>query len=100
MKIKFVTAPKGRDYKVGQVVEFKGKVEETYALKFLSRGWAEPFDEAAAKAAEKASRDEQAEKDKQEADAKLDAEAKAKVLADAEAKSKVDDDAKKAGGNK
>lgn len=40
MRIRFTEAPEGRDYKVGQVVEFKGPVEETYARKFIQRGWA------------------------------------------------------------
>lgn len=47
MKIRFLTEPKGRDYKKGQVVEFKSSVELTYARKFIARGWAEEIDEAA-----------------------------------------------------
>lgn len=40
MKVKFIEAPKGRHYKVGEVVEFHGAVAETYARKFIHRGWA------------------------------------------------------------
>lgn len=47
MKVRFKEAPKGRDFKVGQVVEFKGAVDETYARKYIARGWAEEVDEAA-----------------------------------------------------
>lgn len=59
MKIRFTTAPKGRDYKVDQVVDFKGKIEEGYARKYIDRGWAVEIDEAAerrdrARAAEQA----------------------------------------------
>ena len=48
MKIEFVQAPKGRDFKVGDVVDFKGQVEEDYAQKYIQRGWARPVDDAAA----------------------------------------------------
>lgn len=45
MKIKFVQKPIGRpEYNIGDVVEFNGPVEESYARKFLARGWAEPAD--------------------------------------------------------
>lgn len=47
MKIRFNCAPKGRDYKAGEVVEFKGRIEETYARKYIARGWAAEVDEAA-----------------------------------------------------
>ncbi len=40
MRIRFIEVPIGRDYKVGQVVEFNGAVEQTYARKFITRGWA------------------------------------------------------------
>lgn len=40
MRIRFIEVPTGRDYKVGQEAEFKGFVEESYARKFISRGWA------------------------------------------------------------
>lgn len=41
MKIKFVQRPSGgRDYEVGEEVEFAGRVEEGYAQKFIDRGWA------------------------------------------------------------
>ena len=45
MKIEFVQASKGRDFKVGDVVEFEGKVEEGYARKYIQRGWAKPADD-------------------------------------------------------
>lgn len=47
MKIRFIVAPKGRDYKIDQVAEFKGKIEEGYARKYVARGWAVEIDEAA-----------------------------------------------------
>lgn len=78
MKIKFIQAPKGRDYKVGETVDFKGPVEQTYAMKFIQRGWAEPVDEAAIKASEKAAREAQ---EKIEGEARAAADAKAKVEA-------------------
>lgn len=53
MKIEFTQAPKGRDYKVGDVVDFDGSVEETYARKFIARGWAKPVDSAAKQAKDK-----------------------------------------------
>lgn len=40
MRIRFTEQPPGRDYKVGAEVEFRGFVEESYARKFISRGWA------------------------------------------------------------
>ena len=40
MKLKFVEAPKGRHYKVGEVVDFTGPVAEGYARKYMDRGWA------------------------------------------------------------
>ena len=83
MKIKFIVAPKGRNYKVGEVVDFKGAVEETYAMKYISREWAEPYDESAIKAADKAARDAQAKVD---ADAKTDADARAKAESEAKVK--------------
>ncbi len=50
MKIEFVQTAKGRDFKVGDIVEFKGMVEEGYAQKYIARGWARLVDAAAAKA--------------------------------------------------
>lgn len=48
MKIRFIANPPARpEYKKGDVVEFNGPVEESYAKKFLARGWAEPADKAA-----------------------------------------------------
>lgn len=85
MKIKFIEAPKGRDFKKGDVVDFKGKVDETYALKYIARGWAEPVDEAAVRAADKA---EKEEKERADAEAKARAESGAKTNADAEARAK------------
>lgn len=41
MKIKFVATAKGRDWKVGEVRDFKGANEESYARKYIDRGWAE-----------------------------------------------------------
>ena len=84
MKIEFIEAPKGRDYKAGDIVEFKGRVDEGYALKYISRGWAKPYDESAIKAAEKAAREEEARL-KAEADAKARDDAAARAKADAEA---------------
>ncbi len=43
MKIKFNVAPKARDYKVGDVVEFNGPIPEGYARKYINRGWAEEY---------------------------------------------------------
>lgn len=78
MKIKFIAKPLGRpEYKVGDEVEFTGRVEEGYAQKYVGRGWAEDIspkvstaeveateaDDAAAKAKEEADR-LQAEADK------------------------------------
>lgn len=55
MKIKFIEAPKGRDYKVGDIVEFKGLISEGYAQKYINRGWAiEVADEKPSKKAEPA----------------------------------------------
>lgn len=79
MKIKFTEAPKGRAYKAGDIVEFKGKIDEGYALKYISRGWAEPYDDSAEKAAAKMKAEE-------ESRAKADAEQKAKDEADAKAR--------------
>ena len=45
MKIKFTEAPKGREYKAGDVVEFKGPIPEGYARKYINRGWAEEYTE-------------------------------------------------------
>ncbi len=43
MKIKFTEAPKGRDHKIGDVVEFNGPIPEGYARKYIARGWAEEY---------------------------------------------------------
>ncbi len=43
MKIKFTEAPNGREFKVGDVVEFKGSIPEGYARKYINRGWAEEY---------------------------------------------------------
>jgi hypothetical protein len=41
MKVKFIESPNGRkEYEVGDVVEFVGFVEETYARKYIDREWA------------------------------------------------------------
>ncbi len=45
MKIKFTAVPSARDYKVGDVVEFKGHIDVGYALKYINRGWAEEYEE-------------------------------------------------------
>ena len=45
MKIKFTAVPPARDYKVGDVVEFKGHIDIGYALKYINRGWAEEYEE-------------------------------------------------------
>ncbi|MCA0032748.1 hypothetical protein [Mesorhizobium sp. B263B2A] len=79
MKIKFTARPLGGrpEYKIGDEVEFNGRVEEAYAQKYIDRGWAEDIspkvsvaeaetseaDEAAAEAAAEAAR-LQAEADK------------------------------------
>ncbi|WP_158671931.1 hypothetical protein [Bradyrhizobium guangdongense] len=65
MKIKFIeqhiirgqTRAEDVVYAKGQVVDFKGKVEETYARKYIDRGWAEPYDEAAERARARAESD-------------------------------------------
>lgn len=85
MKIKFIESPNGREHKKGDIVDFKGRVEETYALKYIARGWAEPVDEAAIRAAEKA---EKEEKERTDAEAKAKAESDAKTKADAGARAK------------
>lgn len=42
MKIKFTAKPLGRpEYKIGDIVEFDGRIEEAYAQKYIDRGWAE-----------------------------------------------------------
>lgn len=42
MRIKILVTPPGRQHlKVGEVMEFKGPVEEGYAKKYVARGWAE-----------------------------------------------------------
>jgi len=41
MKLRFIEAPKGRDFKVGDVVEFNTSIEHSYARKYIARGWAE-----------------------------------------------------------
>lgn len=40
MKIRFVESPKGRGYKIGDEIEFAGRIEEEYARKYVKRGWA------------------------------------------------------------
>lgn len=40
MRVRFIEAPKARDYRVGDVVDFDGPIPETYARKFINRGWA------------------------------------------------------------
>ncbi|MCP1832826.1 hypothetical protein [Bradyrhizobium sp. USDA 4545] len=81
MKIKMLETPKGRpEFQKGQTYEFKdGTSEESYARKFIARGWAEPVD----KAAEKAAREDQ---ERAAAEAKAAAEQAAKDKAEAEAK--------------
>ncbi|RWF66852.1 hypothetical protein [Mesorhizobium sp.] len=76
MKIKFIQKPKGRDYNVGDVVDFNGPVEESYATKFLNRGWAEPADDEAATHVEKTAADAEAAAAR---DAKANADYKAAV---------------------
>lgn len=87
MKIKFIEAPKGRPYKAGDIVEFNGGVEEGYARKYIDRGWAEFYDEAAIKEAE---RQAAAAKAADDAAAKAKASAVDKAKADADAKAKAD----------
>jgi hypothetical protein len=42
MKIKFTAKPLGRpEYKIGNEVEFNGRIDEGYARKYIARGWAE-----------------------------------------------------------
>ena len=93
MKIKFTTSPKGRpEFKAGDILDFKGPVPETYANKFIARGWAEPYDDAAIKATEKA-------RAKADADAQAEAAAREKEKAEAEARIKAAADVKnKTGG--
>ncbi len=58
MKIKFIESPPARpEYKKGDVVDFNGPVEESYAKKFLLRKWAEPVDKVASSVVEKASQE-------------------------------------------
>ncbi|XUM25122.1 hypothetical protein ACRAVF_33855 (plasmid) [Bradyrhizobium oligotrophicum S58] len=98
MKIKFLVEPKGRsEYKAGAVVDFRGKVEEGYARKYIERGWAERIDrskpavdaEADVKATADQAKDDAEAKAKADADAKMKADADAKAKAEADAKAKV-----------
>jgi parvulin-like peptidyl-prolyl isomerase len=96
MKIKFLRSyqPKqgdgqGPKYTAGQVVNFKGPVEETYAAKYVRLGLAEEFDETAARAADRKIKDEEDAKAEADTKAKADAEAKAKSEADAKAKAEA-----------
>lgn len=41
MRLKFLTAAPGRDFKPGETRDFNGPVEEGYARKYIDRGWAE-----------------------------------------------------------
>ncbi len=50
MKIEYIAKSKGRAWEIGDTAEFKGVVEEGYALKYMMSGWAKPLDEAASKA--------------------------------------------------
>lgn len=62
MKIKFIeqhiirgqTRAEDVVYEKGRVFDFKGKVEEGYARKYIDRGLAEPYDDAAERARAKA----------------------------------------------
>ena len=102
MKIRFLLQPKGRsEYKAGDVVDFRGKVEEGYARKYIERGWAEradkpkaAVDDAEAKIADDKAKAEAEAKAKADADAKAKADAEAKAKADADAKAKIDAAAK------
>lgn len=51
MKIKFWEDIPGTDYKAGQVAEFNGAIELTYAEKYLANGLAEEIALEAADAA-------------------------------------------------
>jgi membrane protein involved in colicin uptake len=107
MRIKFIKAleikqgdGKGPKYAADEIVNFNGPVEETYARKYVRRGYAVEFDEKAerkarAEAEAKLRADEAAAaKARAEADAKAKADADAKAKADAEAKAKAEADAK------
>jgi hypothetical protein len=43
VKIRFTAVPPARDYKVGDIVEFKGHIDIGYAHKYINRGWAEEY---------------------------------------------------------
>lgn len=83
MKIKFLISPKGRpEYKKGESYDFNGPIEEGYARKFIDKGWAEPVDKAAERAAkEDADKKAAEEKAKVEQDAKDKADTVARIRA-------------------
>lgn len=84
MKIKFIeqhivrgqTRAEDVTYEKDQVVDFKGRVEETYARAYIERGHAVEFDEAAEKARAKA------EADAAKAAAKIEARGKVAIPGD------------------
>lgn len=83
MKITMLATPKGRpEFKKGETYDFNGAVEESYARKFIARGWAEPAD----KSAEKAARED---RERKEAEARAAAEQAAKEKAEAEEKARA-----------
>jgi len=80
MKVKMLVTPPGgrREYNQGETFD----IEESYAKKFIERGWAEPADRAAERAAKE-------ERERIAAENKARAEQAAKDRADAEARAKA-----------
>lgn len=92
MKIRFIqqhilrgeTRAQDVVFEEGQIVDFgKDPVANSYATAYIDRGYAEEYDEVAAKAAERAAR---VAEDDAAAKTKADADAKAKAAEDAKAK--------------
>jgi ribosomal protein L9 len=79
MKIKFVkTAPGRPEYSLGETYEFTGPLEESYARKYMDRGWAVAADTPAKDHVERKTADAEAMAARE---AKEKAEYKAKVEA-------------------
>lgn len=56
MKVRIIELSKGRDFKVGDILEFNTPVELTYARSYIDNGWAVAIDEAAERAQAEADR--------------------------------------------
>ena len=92
MKIKFVeqhiirgqTRAEDEIFEKDQVVDFKGKVDETYARAYIERGYAVEYDEAAEKARAKADAEAAKNAAKMEARGKVMIPADLSTVADAD----------------